>query len=81
MTTTEKRRFIRQLVNTAKKDAIKAAARMPQSWDGHELREYLADYFLLLFPFETCQPNEYFFLLTEELLGYKMVFISRTSSR
>ncbi len=46
MTTTEKRRFIRQLTNSIKKEAIVQAKRMPQSWDGHELREYLADRFV-----------------------------------
>lgn len=45
MTTTEKRRFIRQLTKSIAKEAIEAARRMPQSWDGHELREYLADKF------------------------------------
>ncbi len=45
MTTVEKRRFIRQLANAIKKEALVTAKRMPQSWDGHELREYLSDKF------------------------------------
>jgi hypothetical protein len=45
MTVTEKRKFIRDLTKSIAKTAIGNAARMPQAWDGHELRDYLADLF------------------------------------
>jgi hypothetical protein len=46
MTTTEKRKFIRKLTKEIAKYAIEKAPKMPRSWDGHELREYLADKFV-----------------------------------
>ncbi len=46
MTTTEKIRFIRKLTRAISKAACAKAPKMPRSWDGHELREYLAEKFL-----------------------------------
>ena len=41
----EKRFFIRQLSATIVKDALSKVEKMPENWDGHELRLYLADCF------------------------------------
>src|SRR3954466_1544620 len=40
-----KREFIRNLCNSVRDSLIKAVARMPNEWDGHELRELLAQTF------------------------------------
>jgi hypothetical protein len=45
MTQREKRRFIRELIGSVKKTVIANVAKMPEEWDGIELREYLADKF------------------------------------
>lgn len=40
-----KRRFIRSLTRSICKSACKAVKEMPAEWDGHELRELLAELF------------------------------------
>jgi hypothetical protein len=41
----EKRAFVRRLTNSIR-DAILARVKdLPEEWDGHELRQYLADNF------------------------------------
>ena len=45
MTANEKKKLIRTLVASVKTDALAAVAKMPEDWDGIELREYLADKF------------------------------------
>jgi len=45
MTLKERKAFIRQLVNDVKKDMLSKANKMPSSWDGMELREYVKDCF------------------------------------
>lgn len=44
-TATGKQEFIRQLCAAVLRDALEATTRMPEEWDGRELREYLADKF------------------------------------
>jgi hypothetical protein len=45
MTKAEKKRFIRELCGNVAKEAQEKVSRMPESWDGIELRQYLADKF------------------------------------
>jgi hypothetical protein len=45
MTKAEKRKFIKDLTAAVARDAIAKIDRMPEEWDGHELRRYLADQF------------------------------------
>lgn len=40
-----KRRFIRTLCNSVRDELIAKVERMPADWDGHELRELIADTF------------------------------------
>lgn len=40
-----KRKFIRDLCNAVRDEAVSKVGRMPSTWDGRELREYLADKF------------------------------------
>ena len=41
----EKRRFIEDLCASVQETAINAIVKMPEEWDGIELRQYLADKF------------------------------------
>jgi hypothetical protein len=45
MTHTQKRRFLRELTRSILDSALDSAEKMPEEWDGHELRCYLADKF------------------------------------
>jgi hypothetical protein len=45
MTKADKRRFIRSLVDSIRREALAKVDLMPEDWDGHELRQYLADKF------------------------------------
>lgn len=45
MTKANKRKFIRELVGSVKKTALANVDKMPENWDGIELREYIADKF------------------------------------
>lgn len=45
MTPVEKRRFINELINNVRKDIFARIRDMPEEWDGHELRRYIADKF------------------------------------
>lgn len=40
-----KRRFIRELIGNVQAEILARVADMPESWDGHELRRYIADRF------------------------------------
>lgn len=42
----EKRRFIEDLCASIQETAINAISKMPEEWDGLELRELLADKFI-----------------------------------
>lgn len=44
-TKAEKRRFVRELVGSVRRDLLKQIERVPESWDGIELRQYIADTF------------------------------------
>lgn len=43
MTKTEKKKFIKSLCDSIRDDLVKKVERMPDEWDGHELRELIAD--------------------------------------
>lgn len=45
MTRKEKRLFIRNLTGSVRDSLLRAVKDMPPEWDGHELRQYLADIF------------------------------------
>lgn len=45
MTKKDKRRFIRELIGSVKKTVLANVDKMPEEWDGIELREYVADKF------------------------------------
>lgn len=45
MTTKEKRAFIKGLMRSVQVDILAKVPLMPAGWDGHELREYIADQF------------------------------------
>ena len=45
MTKTEKVKFVRSLVNAIRAEIIGKVPDMPEEWDGHELRQYIADRF------------------------------------
>lgn len=43
MTREERREFITSLCDSLKADILSKADKMPDDWDGHELRQYIAD--------------------------------------
>lgn len=45
MNAAAKRKFIRELIANIQRDVLKAVPNMPEHWDGHELRRYIADRF------------------------------------
>ena len=45
MTYTRKKAFISELVRNVKRGLIADVDRVPESWDGHELRRWIADRF------------------------------------
>jgi hypothetical protein len=45
MTKVEQRKFIRELVGNVRKDLLKQVPLIPATWDGHELRQFIADRF------------------------------------
>ena len=45
MTTIDKIQFINDLSERVIRDIIEKAPLMPEEWDGHELRRYIADKF------------------------------------
>jgi hypothetical protein len=47
MNAREKRRFVNELIGSVRTTILKRVAAMPEEWDGHELRRYIADQFLI----------------------------------
>ena len=45
MTQAEQRRFIRELIGNVKGEIIANVPKMPEYWNGIELRQYIADKF------------------------------------
>ena len=45
MTPREKRRFIRSFLNAVRDGLLREVPKMPESWDGHDLRQLAADCF------------------------------------
>lgn len=50
MTISEQKKFVSDLIESVKSDILNKAYDMPSSWDGIELRQYIADRFAR----ETC---------------------------
>jgi len=45
MTAADKKRFVRELFSSVQRTVLENVAKMPEEWDGHELRQYIADKF------------------------------------
>lgn len=45
MNTADKQRFILELIENVQADILSKVSAMPEDWDGHELRRYIADRF------------------------------------
>lgn len=45
MTRTEQIRFVRDLTGQVKNSLLADIGRVPEEWDGHELRQWIADRF------------------------------------
>jgi len=45
MTKRDQRRFVRELVMNVRRDLLKQVALFPAEWDGHEIRQFIADTF------------------------------------
>ena len=45
MTQAQKRTFVRNITKSVRDHVIGLVGHMPEEWDGHELRQYLADEF------------------------------------
>jgi hypothetical protein len=45
MNARDKRRFINELIRNVRTDILAKVSAMPDEWDGHELRRYIADKF------------------------------------
>ena len=45
MTKKEQRTFVRVLMATVQKGMLEDIRRVPESWDGHELRQWMAERF------------------------------------
>ncbi len=43
MKKSDQRRIIREVMNSAKKSLLEKSARIPENWDGHELRHLCRD--------------------------------------
>jgi hypothetical protein len=40
-----KREFVRDLIGSVQASILAEVDNMPEDWDGHELRQYIADWF------------------------------------
>ena len=45
MTNKEKRRFVREMMSTVTKEVLANIPKMPEYWNGKQLRQYIADRF------------------------------------
>jgi hypothetical protein len=45
MNTRDKAAFVRDLISSVRTDLLKKVSRTPEEWDGHELRQWIADSF------------------------------------
>lgn len=45
MTQTQKKEFVRELFHSVRSDIDMKLPRVPEEWDGHELRVWIAEYF------------------------------------
>lgn len=42
---TEKDKFVHSIIDDLKQEILKRVDRMPENWDGHEIRQFIADYY------------------------------------
>lgn len=47
MTRKEQERFVKELIANVQADLVSRVADVPEEWDGHELRQWIADRFQL----------------------------------
>jgi hypothetical protein len=45
MTRAEQKRFIRELIGSVQKTLLDNVSKVPAEWDGHEIRQWIADKF------------------------------------
>lgn len=45
MTRAEQRKFVNELIANVRKELMEKMPNVPEDWDGHELREWIADTF------------------------------------
>lgn len=45
MTREEKKRFVKNLCDSVRDTVLESVEKMPDEWDGHEIRAYLAEHF------------------------------------
>lgn len=41
----EKDQFVHQIMSDLKHEILKRVDRMPEEWDGHEIRQFILDYY------------------------------------
>ena len=61
MNTRKRKAFIRELVNNVRNDILSKADQIPETWDGIELRVYIADKFanICIGKMDRKRANEY----------------------
>lgn len=53
MNLVEKDKFINDVIEDLRQEVKKRTDRMPEDWDGHEIRQFIADYYTSNFIFGT----------------------------
>lgn len=57
MTYAEKRVFVDELISRVQAEIVAKIPKMPDEWDGHELRRYIADQFEDCARMSQCSPG------------------------
>ena len=47
MTRQEQRKFVKEVIDSVSKDIVEKLPKVPEEWDGRELRQFVADNFAL----------------------------------
>lgn len=45
MNTNEKDAFVQSIIKDLQHEILKRISKMPEEWDGHEIRQFIADYY------------------------------------
>lgn len=45
MTSNEQREFVESICNDLKESLLKKLPKIPEDWDGHEIRQWILDYY------------------------------------